>query len=200
MSPLGRRVSRPARRRQPHLGRGLRRGGLRRRGTAAAAPAGRRLRRARGGGLRWSEPDPRLAGLLDLEEADEAIRTAAVAELDRKTKPRRSLGRLEDLAAQVAAIRGTLRPEPLRAAIVVAAADHGIAAEGVSAYPQEVTRQMVANFVARRRGRLRARPRGGRRARRRRRGHRGAVRPRRRQEHPGRPGHGQRRRRAGDDP
>jgi nicotinate-nucleotide--dimethylbenzimidazole phosphoribosyltransferase len=94
------------------------------------------------------EPDPRLAGLLGLEEAEEAIRTAAVAELDRKTKPRRSLGRLEDLAAQIAAIRGSLRPEPLRAAIVVAAADHGIAAEGVSAYPQEVTRQMVANFAS----------------------------------------------------
>ena len=94
------------------------------------------------------EPDPRLAGFLDLQAADEAIRTAAVAELDRKTKPRRSLGRLEDLAAQIAAVRGSLRPEPLRAAIVVAAADHGIAAEGVSAYPQEVTRQMVANFAS----------------------------------------------------
>ena len=94
------------------------------------------------------EPDPRLAGLLGLEEADESIRAAAVAELDRKTKPRGSLGRLEDIAAQVAAIRGSLRPDALRAAIVVAAADHGIAAEGVSAYPQEVTRQMVANFAA----------------------------------------------------
>ena len=53
------------------------------------------------------EHDPRLAGLLDLEAADEAIRTAAVAEfLDRKTKPRRSPGRLDDLAAQIAAIRG----------------------------------------------------------------------------------------------
>ncbi len=93
------------------------------------------------------EPDPRLAGLLGLEEADESIRAAAVAELDRKTKPRGSLGRLEDIAAQVAAIRGSLRPDALRAAIVVAAADHGIAAEGVSAYPQEVTRQMVANFA-----------------------------------------------------
>jgi nicotinate-nucleotide--dimethylbenzimidazole phosphoribosyltransferase len=94
------------------------------------------------------EPDPRLTRLLDLEEPGEAIRTAAVAELDRKTKPRGSLGRLEDLAAQIAAIRGSLRPEPLHAAIVVAAADHGIAAEGVSAYPQEVTRQMVANFAS----------------------------------------------------
>lgn len=65
-------------------------------------------------------------------------------ELDRKTKPRGSLGRLEELAVRIADVRG---PEPFRAVIVVAAADHGVADEGVSAYPQEVTRQMVANFA-----------------------------------------------------
>jgi nicotinate-nucleotide--dimethylbenzimidazole phosphoribosyltransferase len=75
------------------------------------------------------------------------VRSSARDLLDRKTKPRGSLGRLEDLAAQIAAIRGTASPEPLRAAIVVAAADHGVAVEGVSAYPQEVTRQMLANFA-----------------------------------------------------
>jgi nicotinate-nucleotide--dimethylbenzimidazole phosphoribosyltransferase len=69
---------------------------------------------------------------------------SAQDELDRKTKPRGSLGRLEELAVRIDAIRGR---EPLRAVIVVAAADHGVAAEGVSAYPQEVTRQMVANFA-----------------------------------------------------
>jgi len=79
---------------------------------------------------------------------DERARASARAELDRKTKPRGSLGRLEHLAERIAAIRGTVAPEPLRAAIVVAAADHGVAAEGVSAYPQEVTRQMLANFAA----------------------------------------------------
>jgi nicotinate-nucleotide--dimethylbenzimidazole phosphoribosyltransferase len=79
---------------------------------------------------------------------DEEVRATALAELDRKTKPRGSLGRLELLAAQIAAIRSSVAPEPLRAAIVVAAADHGVAAEGVSAYPQEVTRQMLANFAA----------------------------------------------------
>jgi nicotinate-nucleotide--dimethylbenzimidazole phosphoribosyltransferase len=79
---------------------------------------------------------------------DEDVRAAALAELDRKTKPRGSLGRLEPLAAQIAAIRGRLAPEPLRFAIVVAAADHGVAAEGVSAYPREVTRQMLANFAS----------------------------------------------------
>ncbi len=67
--------------------------------------------------------------------------------LDQKTKPRRSLGRLEDLACRIAAARGVAVPELPRKAVVVMAADHGVAAEGVSAYPQEVTRQMVLNFV-----------------------------------------------------
>jgi nicotinate-nucleotide--dimethylbenzimidazole phosphoribosyltransferase len=79
---------------------------------------------------------------------DRETARAAQAALDRKTKPRRSLGRLEALAVQLAAIAGTVTPEPVRAAIVVAAADHGYADEGVSAYPQEVTRQMLANFAA----------------------------------------------------
>ena len=66
---------------------------------------------------------------------------------DAKTKPRGSLGRLEELGMRIVEIRGGV-PERLRAAIVVAAADHGVAAEGVSAYPAEVTAQMVANFEA----------------------------------------------------
>ena len=66
---------------------------------------------------------------------------------DAKTKPRGSLGRLEELGCRLAAIRGFV-PRSLEAAIVVAAADHGVAREGVSAYPQEVTAQMVANFAA----------------------------------------------------
>jgi nicotinate-nucleotide--dimethylbenzimidazole phosphoribosyltransferase len=66
---------------------------------------------------------------------------------DAKTKPRRSLGRLEDLGCRIAAIRGFV-PRSLEAVIVVAAGDHGVARAGVSAYPQEVTVQMVANFVA----------------------------------------------------
>ena len=66
---------------------------------------------------------------------------------DAKTKPRGSLGRLEELGCRLAAIRGFV-PRKLDAVIVVAAADHGVAREGVSAYPQEVTAQMVANFAA----------------------------------------------------
>ncbi len=66
---------------------------------------------------------------------------------DAKTKPRGSLGRLEDLGCRIAEIRGFV-PAKLDAAIVVAAGDHGVARAGVSAYPQEVTVQMVANFAA----------------------------------------------------
>jgi nicotinate-nucleotide--dimethylbenzimidazole phosphoribosyltransferase len=83
-----------------------------------------------------------------IRPVDERARAAARRELDRKTKPRGSLGRLEELAVRIAGIRGSIELEPMPAAIVVAAADHGVAREGVSAYPQEVTRQMLANFAA----------------------------------------------------
>ena len=86
-----------------------------------------------------------LAGIGPL---DEAAMAATAARLDRLTKPPGSLGRLEDLAIRLAGITG--RPDATvgRRAIVVAAADHGVARRGVSAYPAEVTAQMVANFVA----------------------------------------------------
>src|SRR5262245_17197784 len=63
------------------------------------------------------------------------------------TKPPGSLGALEEIANRLAAIRRTLRPEVSRQRIYVVAADHGVAAEGVSAYPREVTAQMVHNFL-----------------------------------------------------
>ena len=69
------------------------------------------------------------------------------AKLDAKTKPRRSLGRLEDLACQFAAIVGSDDPPAPHKAVVVMGADHGVAAHGVSAYPQEVTAQMLLNFA-----------------------------------------------------
>ncbi len=78
---------------------------------------------------------------------DEAAYAAAQDAYDGKTKPRGSLGRLEELGCRIAAIRGVV-PLTLEAAVVVAAGDHGVAAEGVSAYPQEVTAQMVLNFAA----------------------------------------------------
>ena len=83
-----------------------------------------------------------------IEPADRAAGEAAQAALDRKTKPRGSLGELELLACRIASIRGTASPGRLRAAVVLAAGDHGYAARDVSAYPQEVTGQMLANFAA----------------------------------------------------
>ena len=83
-----------------------------------------------------------------IRPVDALSQRAAEAELDRKTKPRGSLGELETLAARISAIRATPQPGPLDAAITVVAADHGVAAEGVSAYPAEVTGQMLANFAA----------------------------------------------------
>jgi nicotinate-nucleotide--dimethylbenzimidazole phosphoribosyltransferase len=68
--------------------------------------------------------------------------------LDTLTKPPGSLGMLEDIAAQMVSIRQEDFSAPLRKAVYVFAADHGITAEGVSAYPSEVTRQMVLNFLA----------------------------------------------------
>ena len=91
----------------------------------------------------------RLAELLaGIEPPDETARAACHRALDAKTKPRRSLGRLETLAEQLAALAGRPAPPVPEAAIVVAAADHGVTARGVSAYPSEVTAQMVANFAA----------------------------------------------------
>ena len=80
--------------------------------------------------------------------ADRACGEAAQRILDRKTKPTGSLGELEQLVVLIAAARRTPAPEPLRAAIVLAAADHGYADENVSAYPAEVTGQMLANISA----------------------------------------------------
>ena len=74
--------------------------------------------------------------------------TRAREHLDQLTKPLGSLGQLEDLAVQMVAIRQERYAEPLNKAVYVFAADHGITAEGVSAYPREVTRQMVRNFLA----------------------------------------------------
>lgn len=73
---------------------------------------------------------------------------AARARQDRLTKPQGSLGRLEEVAVELAGRQGTDRPSLDAVEVVVFAADHGIAAEGVSAFPSAVTGQMVANYVA----------------------------------------------------
>ena len=67
--------------------------------------------------------------------------------LDSLTKPAGSLGRLEDLAACYVGMTGNVSPPPLDPVVFTLAADHGVTAEGVSAYPQSVTAQMVKNFI-----------------------------------------------------
>ena len=83
-----------------------------------------------------------------IESTSEEWLARARAHLDALTKPLGSLGMLEDIAAQMVSIRREDFAMPLRKAVYVFAADHGIAVEGVSAYPSEVTRQMVLNFLA----------------------------------------------------
>ncbi len=78
---------------------------------------------------------------------DQRAAKAARERQDSLTKPRGSLGRLEELAIKVAGIRGEAMPKLEHKAIVTMAADHGVVAEGVSLYPQEVTPQMVRNFL-----------------------------------------------------
>lgn len=74
-------------------------------------------------------------------------RDAALARQGELTKPAGALGRLEALAVELAALQHTDRPSADRVPITVFAGDHGIAAQGVSAYPQEVTIAMMANFA-----------------------------------------------------
>ncbi len=78
---------------------------------------------------------------------DAALYDRTQLAFDAKTKPRRSLGRLEEIGCRLVAVRGSV-PPTLAPTIIVAAGDHGVAREGVSAYPQEVTGQMVANFAS----------------------------------------------------
>lgn len=78
---------------------------------------------------------------------DAGAMQAARARQDQLTKPRGSLGRLEELSIRIAGIRGEALPNVDQKAIIIMAGDHGVVAEGVTAWTQEVTAQMVRNFL-----------------------------------------------------
>ncbi len=89
-----------------------------------------------------------LQKLIDgIKPLDQTAVDKAKGRIDILTKPTGSLGRLEDLAVQLAGISGGFFPTGTQKRVVVMAADHGVTEEGISAYPSEVTAQMVANFT-----------------------------------------------------
>lgn len=82
-----------------------------------------------------------------IEPLDRSAMDAMQEHLDQLTKPPGSLGRLEEIAVQLAGITREIELQQMRKAIVVMAGDHGVCEEGVSAFPQEVTAQMTLNFL-----------------------------------------------------
>jgi nicotinate-nucleotide--dimethylbenzimidazole phosphoribosyltransferase len=85
--------------------------------------------------------------LQQIQPLDETAMKIAHARQDTLTKPRGSLGRLEELSIQLAGMTANPQPTVERKVVIVMAADHGVTREGVSAYPAEVTPQMVLNFL-----------------------------------------------------
>jgi nicotinate-nucleotide--dimethylbenzimidazole phosphoribosyltransferase len=83
-----------------------------------------------------------------IRPVDRSITPAIQAHLDDLTKPQGSLGRLEEIAMRYALATGTVKPKPGKCRIYCFAGDHGVADEGVSAFPKEVTPQMVFNMLA----------------------------------------------------
>lgn len=85
--------------------------------------------------------------LYSIKPLDEKAMAAARQRQNTLTKPHGSLGKLEDLSIQIAGIKKSAMPAIENKAIITMAADHGVVSEGVALYPQEVTRQMVLNFL-----------------------------------------------------
>ena len=98
--------------------------------------------------MTFADLDAFRTALSDLPPPDAAARAAAAARNGQLTKPPGALGRLEAVAEWVAGWQGTDRPRIDRPQVVVFAGNHGVAAQGVSAFPSAVTAQMVANFRA----------------------------------------------------
>src|SRR6185312_10642033 len=121
-------------------------GWARRRPLSWAVHAGEFGRRAMPG----EEPvDPLADVLAAIAPPDAEAMAAARERQDRMTKPRGSLGALEDVSVRLAGLAGQCPPPlPEPACVAVFAADHGVHAQGVTPWPQEVTAQMVANFLA----------------------------------------------------
>lgn len=85
--------------------------------------------------------------IANIKPLDQAALAQARERQDILTKPASSLGRLEELSVKLAGIQGKAIPQIQQKAVIVMAADHGVVAQGTSAYPQEVTTQMVENFL-----------------------------------------------------
>ena len=85
--------------------------------------------------------------ILKIDPLDEISMSAARERQNTLTKPLGSLGRLEELSIKLAGIYSNPTPVIANKSVILAAGDHGVVAEGVSAYPQEVTPQMVQNFL-----------------------------------------------------
>ncbi len=85
---------------------------------------------------------------LKIKSPDTAFLATVRHEINVKTKPPGSLGRIEDLAEAIAGVQQTLKPKADPACLLLFAGDHGLVAEGVSAWPSEVTAQMVLNFLS----------------------------------------------------
>lgn len=96
--------------------------------------------------VEFSDLDAFRAALSSMPDADAEARDGAAARNDQLTKPPGALGRLEDIAQWYAGWRGNPQPKVTSPQIIVFAGNHGVAAQGVSAFPPEVTEQMVLNF------------------------------------------------------